>query len=325
MSSKGFIKEVVLKKIEIEEINGLIEKITSTKKLTEEREFFSHSILFAQELPRRLRAIFYDFKCNESSLGILIKNAPFNNENIPDTPDNYREYQNLKLSSADIFHGLFSSLLGEPIGFSSQRKGHIINSIIPLKEYENISNSSSGSTYDFNFHTEDAFHIGIPDYLGLICLRNYEMAPTLISHIRNAHIPEEIKKILFENHFMIRSNPIHTNFRKELDTQKKSLLFGNYNDPYLRININKLDTNEYEGKIKKAIDYLINLINNNQFKIILEQGNCLYIDNLKTVHRRNAYEPNYGPKARWLSRIVTTNDLRKTRHLRNKPYSRKII
>uniref|UniRef100_UPI003A904E2D TauD/TfdA family dioxygenase n=1 Tax=Bizionia sp. TaxID=1954480 RepID=UPI003A904E2D len=318
-------KEVVLKDDEIKSINKLIDYIALTHSPVLETVFFSRSHLYAQELPRRLRDLFYDFKYNEASLAILIKNAPFDEQNIIDTPSEYREYEKkFSLTNADIFHGLFSSLLGEPIAFSSQRRGHIINSIIPLKELENISNSSSGSTYDFQFHTEDAFHEGIPDYLGLICMRNYEKAPTVISHIQNHQFPEDIKRILFEEKFIINSNPIHENLNIKERQTKKSILFGNLKAPYLRINLNNMNTKSYSKLQKEAIDYLINVIDKNQIKIILEQGNCLYIDNFRTVHRRNAYKPLYGKSARWLTRIVTTNDLRKTRHLRTESYNRVI-
>ncbi|WP_299207388.1 TauD/TfdA family dioxygenase [uncultured Dokdonia sp.] len=322
MKTQEKILRVCLSEEEKSAIENLALVISDNPKMLDEFSFLSNSHLYAQELPRRVRELFYQFKNQESHLAILIENAPLFKKDFPKTPTKYREKHDYKLDRSDIIHGLFSSLLGEPFSFSTQRHGHAYNRIIPLPKFESISNSSSGSLYNFGFHSEDAFHIGMPDYLGLMCLRNTENAPTVIASIKDVFIPREIKKILFEPQFYIESNPIHKNVIKEINSTKKSILFGHFDNPYLRINMNTLDLNMYEGKVKEALSFIYEAINKNKIEITLKSGNCLYVDNFNAVHRRDSFIPNYGDEARWLTRLVVTNDLRKTRHLRDKADSR---
>lgn len=325
MGTQNKIHEILLSEKEISQVNLLVNEIMSEPINEEEFNFLSRALIYSQELPRRVRELFYDFKLNENYLGLLVKNGNLLlGKEIPPTPQDYIEKEGIKfrVSKSDVIHTLFSCLLGEPIGFKTQRWGHVFNSIIPKKELENVSNSSSGSTYDFKFHSEDGFHPAMADYIGLICLRNIEKAPTVLSSLQGVYIPDAIKRVLFEENFFITSNGIHENVDEKILNQKKSLLFGNYDDPYLRINANLIKLEDYSGMEKEAIEFVLDVLDRNKIEIILETGNCLYIDNFKTVHKRDSFKPNYGNEARWLTRIVMANDLRKTRNVRNEVNSR---
>ena len=65
-----------------------------------------------------------------------------------------------------------------------------------------------------------------------------------------------------------------------------------------------------------AMGFVRDVLEKNRQKIILAQGDCLYLDNFFAVHGRAAYRPDYGPNGRWFCRLVMTRDLRKTRALR---------
>ncbi|WP_192881045.1 MULTISPECIES: hypothetical protein [unclassified Photorhabdus] len=82
------------------------------------------------------------------------------------------------------------------MGFTSQRNGSIYNNIIPFEELQNVPNSSSGSNKDFGFHVEDAFHPARAEFLGLVCMRNEERAPTTISCIDGIELTDKEKELL---------------------------------------------------------------------------------------------------------------------------------
>jgi hypothetical protein len=124
-------------------------------------------------------------------------------------------------------HGLYASLLGEPFGFETQQDGRLFNDLIPISGQP--SNSSSG-TGKVGLHTEDCYQPFMPDYLGLLCLRNTEKAVTLISSLWQIDIPNHISTVLFQEHF-----PVKTSCQTLTSTPlKRSILFGDAKGPYLR-------------------------------------------------------------------------------------------
>ena len=78
----------------------------------------------------------------------------------------------------------------------------------------------------------------------------------------------------------------------------------------------------YSGKYKKALEWLIQALNNNKVEDILEQGDCFYINNLSDVHARQVYKATFNNKEKCLPKICTNSDLNKSRHFRSRPESR---
>lgn len=59
--------------------------------------------------------------------------------------------------------------------------------------------------------------------------------------------------------------------------------------------------------------------------IILQPGDCCFIDNYRAVHGRKPFTANYDGYDRWLKRLNITRDLRKSQKMRAKPLSRVIL
>ncbi len=320
------LQKISLSGNEINAINSLLDDLENVSaNHREEFSFASNAEILAQELPRRIREIFHKFKSTENQIGILIENGSHIIWDIPDTPSSYLEKPldkgDLILTRSDMAHMLFSWLLWTPFGFRTQRYGHIVNTIIAQKESENVSNNSAGSRYDFWFHTEDAFHLASPNHLGLLCMRNEEKAPTTISHVNIDWISNKLLDELFQENFLVTSNNIHKNVIDTINKTRKSIFFWNKEHPYFRINENTLDLTQYSLVQQEALWWILDQLYTNRIDVVLESGNFLYIDNFRTAHRRDAYEPNYWPHMRWLKRIVTTNDLTKSSALRKNPDS----
>ncbi len=318
---QGRTKEVVrifsLSDSDRQNIRDLLNRIIGDSSNTEEHTFLESAAILASELPRSIRECIYDFKLWESSAALLITRNPISSQDIGPTPDSHwRPGEKRPLGVAQILHGLYSSLLGEPFGFETQQYGRIFNDLIPLKGMP--SNSSSGSG-DIGLHTEDCFQPFMPDYLGLMCLRNEQRAKTTVSSIWNVELPEEIRRVLWEERFAPKLSIINSTEA----VAKRSVLFGDPAQPYMRFGSIDYETCDLEATA--AMRFLATLLERNRQTITLNQGDCLYVDNYYAVHGRAAYQAEYGANGRWFSRLVMARDLRKTRTFRSAPEKRVML
>jgi hypothetical protein len=306
------------------QIRSLLDDIMADRSMLNQYKYLEHAHVFAQELPRRIRETFYRFKRDEADPILLVTNNPTLLDGAGPTPTRYVETdEDYELNDAQILHGLYGSLLGEGIGFTSQRGGAIYNNIVPKPELEEVANSSSGSRYDFGFHVEDAFHPARADFIGLVCMRNDEAAATTISCIDGIELSPDERDVLFEKRFRIKHNPIHST-SGVVNEEKQEILFGHPERPYVRINAATVVLDEYEGLERRALEKVLDHFHRNRVSIALQSSDCIYIDNFRCAHARDAYRAQFGPNARWLSRVVFTSDLRKSRAMRANPLTRAI-
>lgn len=307
------------------QVRKLLDEIVLDDKMFDQYYFLEQAGLFAQELPRRIREVFYRFKRTEREVALHVAGSPVLMHGIDPTPTRYVEMEpGFRINEAQILHGLYSSLLGEPIGYVSQRAGSIYNSIIPLPDLADVPNSSSGSKHDFGFHIEDAFHPTRPDYLGLVCMRNDEGAGTTLSSIEGIdNLTTEEWEVLWEPRYRIGHNPIHET-SGIIEEEQQSIFFGHREAPYFRVNFAALKIDELSGIERSAVEKLHEFLQRNKVTLVLGSGEFVYIDNYRCAHARDAYSPLPAGRSRWLSRLCVTNDLRKSSSLRAEHMSRAI-
>jgi L-asparagine oxygenase len=291
-------------------VQSLVEEIKSKVVKPTEEEVLACVPIYAQELPRTLRRFFQDFTTHEIADAISVKTGDFFHTVDIDTPSDYPELNSdYVYNDTQIAHALMATLIGTPVGYSSQRSGRRLNNIIPTQGLEAIPNSSSGSKHDFGFHTEDAFHEFKGDYLGLACIRNDESAVTSFVSINEIQLKPALKAALFKNEYVIGHNPIHELTTDFMPT-KQSILYGAWDRPYMRINVN--NTRGVDKSSRYALEEFVDAMNAARERAVLEAGDFFYLDNLYTAHARDAYSPNWGDRARWLSRFIITKDIRKS-------------
>ena len=311
---------------EAAQIRKLLDELSLERDLTDQDVFLDRAGVLAHELPRRVRETFYSFKRHEAAAVLHVAGSPVSLESAGPTPSSYVEAEpGFRLNEAQILHGLYGSLLGEAIGFTSQRAGSAYNSIIPLPGLADVPNSSSGSNHDFGFHIEDAFHPLRPDYLGLACIRNDEGAGTTVASIEGIdNLSEQERAVLFEPRFSIGHNPIHQT-SGAVDENFQSIFFGSPEYPYFRVNFAALDISQLDGIERSAVVKLHEYLQHNKETLILEGGEYVYVDNFRCAHARDAYTPLPAGRSRWLSRLCLTHDLRKSTAQRADLSSRAIL
>lgn len=318
------VKKITPTKSESESIRELLDYIIFERKLTNQYEFLEEAPIFAHELPRSIREEFYKFKRHESYAALHVANNPVLDKVDP-TPSKLIELdENYKLNDAKVLLGLYGSLLGEGIGFTSQRGGSVYNNIIPFKELENVSNSSSGSNHDFGFHVEDAFHPSRAEFLGLVCMRNEEKAPTTVACIDEIELSGSEKEILFQNRFYISHNPIHET-SDIIQEEGQAILFGSKQSPYVRINAAALNLEKNTPEEILAVNKILDHFIKTKKSVVLDTSDCIFVDNYRCAHARDAYKPFFGDRARWLARVVFATDLKKSKGIRISNNSRSIV
>jgi L-asparagine oxygenase len=306
-------------------IRGLLDELISDPDLHAPEAFLEQAHLAAQALPARIRESFYRFKRDEDHAVLLVRGNPVLRDGAGPTPQDFPETRpGYRLNDAQMLHGLYGSLLGEAVGFTSQRNGSIYNNIVPSPGLRQVANSSSGSAFDFGFHVEDAFHPARADYVGLLCLRNDEGAATTVACVDGLALADDERDVLFEPRFRIAHNPIHADTTDLVEEDGQAVFFGDRERPYVRINAATLRLDDHGGLERRALAKLLAHFEQQRLALTLESRDCLYIDNYRCVHARDAYRAKFGPEARWLSRVVFTNDLRKSRSLRASVQARAI-
>lgn len=290
-----------------------------------EDAFIRAGALFAHELPRSVRQALRTFALDDDAPALMLTNNPFFDSTIGPTPPGHRLDRHSQLSRPELLAGLYTSLLGECIGYSSQQGGRIFNNILAVASQAHVANSSAGSDQTFDLHTEDAFHPCPPDYLSLSCLRNAERAVTTLAWLPPGSVGNDAIALLMREPLTMIPNAMHRDGGAHL-AGRFPIFSGTAHNPYLRLNLNTLDLslNDAPPAVRDAIGEVVSVLRNHSFPIVLEPGDYLLLNNRRCLHGREPYPPLYSGDSRWLIRVAAVSDIRQTRHLRGSAADRSI-
>ena len=348
------INKLILNEDEIRQAKQLLTDLTREFSSPEDATFLHEAVPIAHELPIRARRFINDFRLKEDEGGVgIISGYPIDNEKIGPTPlDRGSKQDSSRTLEEQFLLVLFGSLLGDPVGWSTQQAGHIVHDISPVKGQETDQTGSS-SKEELFFHTEDAFHPYRGDYLGMMCLRNNAQAATTVASSKYlSNLPEDVIRVLREPRFVIRpdksqfekhecakaSGLTQKDFEKFLaysdakikemnnNPQPMAILFGDPNDPYIRVDC-YVYMDALDDEAQQAIDMFNDVFSNALYDLELEPGQICFVDNLRVVHGRRTfkYPARYDGHDRWMKRVNITRDLRKSRDMRMTSTSRIIF
>ena len=335
------MNRIVLSDAEIRDIKELLKSLTAKYSTTENPEFLRLARTYALELPRRLHRSANEFATIETGSGIyLISGYRVDDEKIGPTPEHWKgNPDRSRVLKEEMLLVLFASLLGDVFGWSTQQDGRIIHEVIPIRGDEN-QQIGTGSEQLIWWHNEDAFHRYRGDYVGMMCLRNPDEVATTYGCIDQVRLTDESLKLLFEPRYTIRpdeshlqknsyrqirepsksSNTVTSAYQRieqmEVRPEKISVLFGNIESPYIRIDPYFMDPLGGDPEAQKALDLLIQSMDAAMRHLVLEPGDYVFIDNYRTVHGRKPFKALYEGNDRWLKRTNITRDLRKSRDSR---------
>lgn len=337
---------IVMTPDEVDEIRALLEGCAARYHGAEDADFLREADVLAQELPRRIRRELRQFRLLEPDEALLVVSGwPIDEEKIGPTPPHWKQHlPENDTAHEDMLLVLFASLLGEPIGWSTQQDGRVVHDILPIKGHEH-EQLGSGSEELLTWHVEDAFHPYRGDYLGMMCLRNPDHVPTTFAPVRRVRLTSEQQAILASPHFTIRPDESHLpknrgsqNGRSPEEQavlerayrkieqmwnapEKIPVLFGDPSAPYVRMDPYFMDPVE-DPCAQEALDALTAQIDAALEDQVLEPGDFAFIDNFQAVHGRKPFKARYDGRDRWLKRVNVVRDLRKSRDSRLSAASR---
>lgn len=318
------IEIVQITDLERKELDDLITYLAKKYLTAVNTEFIDRASFYGSKLPSRLIQCLHKFRYTEETYGVFIlRGFKINNKKIGLTPSHSLEKNNPKVLEEEILLVLLNSVLGDIFGWSTQREGALINDIVPIKGDEK-EQLSTASEVPLAWHIEEAFHPFRPDYLCLMCLRNYDKVATTFCSVSNITLSNHFKEILFKPYFVITTD---NNFQSEKfeAIPPVPVLFGAKDSPYICIDPAFMNALPGNKEASEALDFIVKAIDGKLDEVVLEQGDFCFIDNYRAVHGRKMFTPKYDGNDRWLKRVLTTRDLRKSRAIRTAFNSRVLI
>jgi L-asparagine oxygenase len=267
-----------------------------------------------QYFPKCLRDKIIDFGTSREGPSVLIIRGFLVSDTIGDTPDDGGAPKEKAHFVEEGFLLAATSLLGVPIGSSSEKKGRPLNTVAPVKTAE-TSLSNAGSKKTLGFHTE-LCHLGkaMPDFLGLFCLRADRTgeATTDVVDVRDIIplLPEPVLTVLRQERYIVKQpESCVTASSAPGWSNPTSVILGSNNNPEMVFeaqDIIGLDEEAcaalvvFKGAMERAP----------RISIKLMPGDLVLIDNRRAVHARTFFTPFYDGKDRWLVRCNVRRDVR---------------
>jgi Fe(II)/alpha-ketoglutarate-dependent arginine beta-hydroxylase len=325
---------------EVAETRALLDELAERYGSAESQDFLDEADVIAHDLPRSLRKALRAFRLFEPEEALLMVSGwQVDEEQIGPTPVHWKEHApENDTRREDLLLVLLGSLLGEPIGWSTQQDGRVVHDLLPIKGHEH-EQVGTGSEELITWHVEDAFHPYRGDYLGMMCLRNPDRVPTTFAPISKVALSPEQLAVLASPHFVIRPDNSHLPknrgngnghspaeealiekaYRKIeqmcASPERIPVLFGDPSTPYVRMDPYFMDTPE-DPAARAAFDELQRKVDDALEDRVLEPGDIVFIDNYQAVHGRKPFKARYDGRDRWLKRINIVRDLRKSREAR---------
>ncbi|MFD2172209.1 TauD/TfdA family dioxygenase [Tumebacillus lipolyticus] len=272
--------------------------------------FFTQLEMIGHQIPERIKEGLIHFRRYPNRFGaLLLRGLPVDLK-LPPTPQDGNPSSE-KTSFVSEYLLMISMLfLGEPIGYSEEKRGQLIHDICPVQGQEDRQ-ENSGSRSLFEFHTEDAFHPHRPDHLALFCLRSDhdQQARTDVASIVNAMqmMPSAAITLLRQPLYRLRAP---SSFGTLEYATTVPVLTGSLLQPELCMNSHTMEGINSEAQW--ALDTLIEAFEEVSVGYVLLPGDLIIIDNRLAVHGRSSFSPRYDGEDRWLQRLFTVTDIRRS-------------
>jgi len=328
------------------EVEALLAELVARYPCADDARFLDQIGLYAQRLPQRLRAGAAALRHTEAAGACRISGLAVDDEQIGATPSHWADTLHDHRTLREEFYFLLcATLLGEVFSWSSQQGGRLVNEVVPIKGHEDRQ-INSGSTTTLLWHTEDAFHPYRADYIGLLCLRNPDRTETTVACIDDVPISAEVRRVLFERHFVFRPDEAHLPANRDPRApapagseallarsyarieqmanapRKAAVLFGDPAGPYVRLDSDAIDRDATDPAAAAALAEFMSEVDSHLRGVVLEPGEVMFVDNYRAVHGRQPFQANFDGRDRWLKRVNITRDLRRSRDARMSATSR---
>ena len=277
--------------------------------------FFGEIKSLVKEIPETIYNTFINFKKYGSNTGCLLLHIT-TNDDIPSTPDS-NKYKLGETTELSKMQAILMSIMGEMISYEAEGYGNLFQDIVPIKSMSN-KQTSTGSNYELEIHTEQAFSPLRPDILSLSCLRG---DPNAFTYILNLDM---IINHLSEYEISLLKQPLWK-IGVDLSFKMNDIEFinGNIRGPFPIIQCTEDDpilvfdqdlmfgiTEESQSLIGKIVN--LYYAYRNSYNLI--PGDIMFIDNNRAVHGRSSFSPKFDGFDRFLIRSFLVFDYERVKH-----------
>ena len=273
------------------------------------------------EIPENLKNIFINFKNNGSETGFLLVNISFSDhDRLILTPDSNEQYIGGTTELAKI-QAILMSIMGNMVSYEAEGCGNLFQDIIPVKSMSN-NQTSTGSNFELEIHTEQAFSKLRPDIISLACLRGDINALTYVLPVQyilsnmNEDEIELLKQPLWKTGVDLSFKLNNNDFIDGDIRGPFSIIQGNEKNPNLIFDQDLMFgiTDQSQHILKKIVNiyYKYRLSHN------LISGDIIFIDNNRAVHGRSQFQPKFDGFDRFLIRTFLVFDYERVKKACNK-------
>jgi Fe(II)/alpha-ketoglutarate-dependent arginine beta-hydroxylase len=295
----------------------------------EDAEFLRTVAVIAQSLPMAVRDAANEARLTECLHAFVIAGTLVDDDRLEPTPRHWSEAHTPGSRRYEFLLMLYAALLGDAIGWATQQAGRIVTDVLPIAGMED-SLVSASSRSELGWHTEDAFSPYRADHVGLLCLRSPDRTPTTLAYLDVAMLPAAVVEVLRQPRFHVMPDASHTAefslvtrgggtgaFGKVEHLRRVpapvALLDGPAEAPALRIDRDFMVAVDGDEEARQALRALVEHVDASVYDLSLAPGDACFIDNGNAAHGRRSFTPRYDGRDRWLKRVNTVRDLRRTR------------
>lgn len=230
---------------------------------------------------------------------------------IPATPISWNQLVKRDITSEKLLLQT-TSLLGEPIGYTQESNGALINNFFPQQSQAKSATSDSYDT-ELDLHTENAFHAVQPEHLVLLCLRQDPLkeAVTYITSIDRIlpHLTDDDISFFFTEPYNFLSDYSHTEKNCRIDVgQEQTVLYGDRAAPMFRFDPHFMVARSAQGQAQ--LEKLRAIAWDVAQPVLLKARDMLIIDNRKTAHARSPFTARFDGTDRWIQRAFAISNQR---------------
>lgn len=274
-----------------------------------------------------------DFGRHNDTAGVgYVRNLPVDAE-LPPTPSNGGPSRLKQTFVAEgVLLGL-SGLLGEPIGFLTEKNGQLIHDVIPVPGGA-MTQTNQGSSVFLNFHNDivhdsiGRFDVSNPDFLVLSCVRaDHEgVAATYYADARDVAAALDQRTLEVLRSPLFRLNAPGSYVRDvaggtEVLSDPVAIISGPEAMPEISSSANGVRA--MTTTAESALVRLQEACRDVAHRVYLRPGEALLINNRKGLHARSQFEARYDGRDRWLQRTYVRRSQWTVRY-RQTPQDRRV-
>ncbi len=283
-----------------------IEKIRDPAVALRSESFLRAAGYARRRLPAEIHDPLIDLADHSPRQGfLLLKNIEIGC--IPATPSSPTEAIGKDLQSEFVLLSI-ARCLGQPIGYSPEHNGSIVQNIVPVRGAE-ATQISTSSGVELQFHTETAFHPFRPRYLLLLCLRGDSQAGTLVASIYDIVelLSQGDRAVLRQSRFRTAVDASFLNGKASGLGSAQPILSGTDSDLTFVYDADLMVG--IDSGAQDVLERLASAVRASTKCVVLEAGDLLVIDNYVAVHGRTPFVARFDGTDRWLQRTFVVSDL----------------